>query len=136
MRSVVIALFIAALSVSGASAKSGSGTSSGTFRINATVAPSCSINYGSDLQIQQGISRSVVETCNIPGGFIVSANYRQLNQTEHVSLRYGGEVVILSPTGSQTLGYSTRASIRDVSMQFDDVKLDTPVALTLTIAPR
>lgn len=115
-------------------AAASSGT--GTFRISATVAPSCSINSGGPVNIVEGESRSVVEACNIAGGFTVSANYRQLESQERVSLWYGPNAFALSASGMHTLGQSPMATIRDMVLRFDDVQLNAPVVLTLTIAPR
>ena len=138
MRSVVMAMVISTLAagVAQASTSSSAGTGTGTFRISAMVAPSCSIDSGGPVNIVEGESRSVVEACNIAGGFTVSANYRQLGSQEKVSLWYGNEAFALSASGMHMLGQSPVATIRDMMLRFDDVQLDAPVVMTLTIAPR
>ena len=135
MRSVAMALIISTL-VASAGAAQAAGSSTGTFRISATVAPSCSINSGGPVNIVEGESRSVVEACNIAGGFTVSANYRQLENQERVSLWYGPDAFALNASGMHILRQSTMATIRDMVLRFDDVQLNAPVVLTLTIAPR
>lgn len=136
MRSVTLALVISALAAGSASASTGSGSGTGTFRITAMVAPSCSINSGGPVNIVEGESRSVTEACNISGGFTVSANYRQLGSSEKVSLWYGNEAFALNASGMHILGQSPVATIRNMMLRFNDVQLDAPVVMTLTIAPR
>lgn len=136
MRSVALALVMSTLAAGSAAASTGASTGTGTFRITAMVAPSCSISSGGPVNIVQGESRSVTEACNISGGFTVSANYRQLGSQEKVSLWYGNEAFALSASGMHTLGQSPVATIRNMMLRFEDVQLDAPVVMTLTIAPR
>lgn len=126
---------LTALAAPQAAQASGS-TGNGSFRITAMVAPSCSIDSGGPVNIVEGERRSVVEACNIAGGYTVSANYRQLDSQEKVSLWYGHDAFALNASGMHVLGQSSMATIRDMVLRFDDVQLNAPVVLTLTIAPR
>jgi hypothetical protein len=78
---------------------------------------------------------SVVEACNSPGGFTVSAQYRPLAETEKARIVYGDRSLDLTKTGLLELRRSSMATIRTVDYRFDDVQLDEPLILALTIQP-
>ena len=78
---------------------------------------------------------SVVEACNSPGGFTVSAQYRPLTITERARIVYGERSLDLSRTGIQELRRSSMATIRSVDYRFDEVALEEPLILALTIQP-
>lgn len=109
---------------------------SATFTIRATVPVSCWVKSTGPLLVQTGSTGDVVEGCNSPGGFVVSALYRPLKMTETANLVYGGKSILLDQSGSQEIGQSAMATIRTVAYRFDEVDVDEPLALTLVIAAR
>ena len=86
-------------------------------------------------QASAGLAGSVVEACNSPGGFTVSASYRPLKSNETASLNYGGRLINLTPSGEQELRRSNMATIRTVDYRFEEVELDEPLILSLVIQP-
>ncbi|MFN3815118.1 hypothetical protein [Brevundimonas sp.] len=128
-----LALVGSCFAVTGAAASdSQSGT---TYRLTARVPVACWVRPSGALLASPGVSGSVVEACNAPGGFTVSAQYRALGESETASLRYAGRVIQLSRSGEQILRRSNLATIRTVDYQFDDVELTAPLILSLTIQP-
>lgn len=77
----------------------------------------------------------VVEACNSPGGFTVVAQYRQLKLTEAAKMIYDGQRIDMAKGGSQMLRRSSMATIKRVAYRFDEVTLDEPLVLSLTIQP-
>lgn len=118
-----------------AAAQPGQGQSGGTYRLTASVPVACWVRPSGTVLASAGISGSVVEACNSPGGFTVSANYRPLKANEMASLNYGGQLINLTPSGEQELRRSTMATIRTVDYRFEDVTLDEPLILSLVIQP-
>jgi len=57
-----------------------SATAGGVYRLRATVPVACWVRPSSPLLASSGRSGEVVEACNSPGGFTVSAQYRPLSQ--------------------------------------------------------
>lgn len=128
-----LALVGGCLAATGAAAADGqSGT---TYRVTARVPVACWVRPSGALLASPGVSGSVVEACNSPGGFTVSAQYRSLAESETASLRYAGRVIQLSRSGEQVLRRSNLATIRTVDYQFDEVQLTAPLVLSLTIQP-
>lgn len=109
--------------------------SSGTYRIRASVPVACWVRPASTVMAAEGMLGSVVEACNSPGGFTVSATYRPLTETETARMTYGDQLLELSKTGQQMLRRSSMATIRSVNYRFDTVKLEQPLVLALTIQP-
>lgn len=121
---------------SGASAQpGGDGQAGGTYRLSATVPVACWVRPASTVLASAGLSGSVVEACNSPGGFTVSASYRPLKANEMASLTYGDRLIQLTPSGQQELRRSNMATIRTVDYRFEDVELDEPLILSLVIQP-
>lgn len=108
---------------------------SGTYRLRATVPVACWVRPAGTVLAETGRSGSVIEACNSPGGFTVSANYRPLTATETARLIYGDRSLDLAKSGQQVLRQSSMATIRTVDYRFDNVELDAPLVLALTIQP-
>lgn len=110
-------------------------TGSHTFRVTATVPVACWVRPANPVLAEAGRSGQVVEACNSPGGFTVSAQYRPLMATEKARLIYGDRALELSKSGDQMLRRSSMATIRTVDYRFDEVELEQPLILALTIQP-
>lgn len=110
-------------------------TSSHTFRIKARVPVACWVRPDRTVTAQNGATGSVIEACNNPGGYTVTAQYRPLAQGENARMVYHDRAVELSSSGQQLLRQSSMATIRTVSYQFENVQLEQPLILALTIQP-
>lgn len=113
----------------------GQSQASGTYRIRARVPVACWVRPDATVLASNGGSGSVVEACNSPGGFTVSATYRTLKTSERANLFYGDRQFELSPTGGQVLRRSSMATIKRIAYRFGEVTLDEPLVLALTIQP-
>lgn len=135
-RRIALALFsgLAALSLGGV-VQAGDVQAGSTYRLHATVPVACWVRPAGTVLAGSGLGGSVVEACNSPGGFTVSASYRPLKATESASVTYGGRVISLAKSGEQELRRSNMATIRTVDYQFDQVELDEPLILSLMIQP-
>ncbi len=118
-----------------AAAQPGQGQAGGTYRLSASVPVACWVRPSGTVLASAGMSGSVVEACNSPGGFTVSASYRPLKANEMASLNYGGHLINLTPSGEQELRRSSMATIRNVDYRFEAVELDAPLILSLIIQP-
>jgi len=118
-----------------AAAQAAEGQAGSTYRLTATVPVACWVRPAGTVLAGSGRTGSVVEACNSPGGFTVSASYRPLSATESASLNYGGRLISLAKSGEQELRRSNMATIRTVDYQFDEVELDEPLVLSLMIQP-
>lgn len=116
-------------------AEPGQSQSGATFRVTARVPVACWVRPDRTVLASAGAAGSVVEACNNPGGFTVSANYRPLMATEKARLIYGDRMLDLARTGDQILRRSNLATIRTVDYRFDEVELEQPLVLALTIQP-
>lgn len=130
---LAVALALAAVGVSAGQASAQS--KSGVYQLRATVPVACWVRPAGTVFAGPGLGGSVVEACNSPGGFTVSASYRSLGGAEKAKLRYADRLIDLSKSGQQELRRSSMATIRTVSYQFDEVELDEPLVLSLTIQP-
>lgn len=110
-------------------------TAGGTYRLRATVPVACWVKPTSPLLAGEGRSGEVIEACNTPGGFTVSAQYRPLSLTEKARMFYGDRMFDLDKSGNQILRRSSIATIRSVSYRFDEIELEQPLILALTIQP-
>ncbi|WP_024353248.1 hypothetical protein [Brevundimonas naejangsanensis] len=110
-------------------------TAGGSYQLRATVPVACWVRPDTTVMAEAGRAGSVIEACNSPGGFTVSAQYRPLSDTETVRIVYGERTLNLARAGSLELRRSTMATIRTVAYRFDDVQLDEPLILSLTIQP-
>lgn len=108
---------------------------SNSVRVRASVPIACWVRAETPIDVQAGSSGRFVEACNSPGGFVVSANYRPLGANERAIIVHGGQQSSLSRTGNQILRQSNIATIRAVDYQFNEVSLDTPLVIALTIEP-
>lgn len=77
----------------------------------------------------------VVEACNSPRGYRVSASYRPLGYGEQARLRYADRLIQLPSHGQTLLRQASLAQVRRVSYQFHDVMLHEPLVLALAIQP-
>lgn len=134
LRVISAAAALAAAMTFAEAAKAGP-TAGQTFRVTATVPVACWVRPASPVLAETGRSGQVVEACNSPGGFTVSANYRPLLATEKARLIYGDRALDLAKTGDQVLRRSNLATIRTVDYRFDEVELEQPLVLALTIQP-
>ena len=110
-------------------------TAGGTYRLRATVPVACWVKPTSPVMAESGRAGEVVEACNSPGGFTVSAQYRPLSATEKATMVYGDRMLDLDKSGGQVLRRSSIATIRSVSYSFSQVELEQPLILALTIQP-
>lgn len=108
---------------------------SATYRLRARVAVACWVSSTQPIRADAGQSGEVLEACNNPGGFVVSASYRPLAETEKVKVFYGDHVLNLNKEGQHTLRRSNMATIRKVQYRFDEVALNLPLTLDLVIQP-
>ncbi len=106
-----------------------------TYRLRATVPVACWVRPAGTIMAETGRSGSVVEACNSPGGFTVSAQYRPLASTEKAKIIYGERSLNLAKSGMLELRRSNMATIRTVDYRFDEVELEQPLILALTIQP-
>lgn len=136
MTKVILGAFVLATAVFASAVPALAGpTASGTYRLRATVPVACWVKPTSPVMAASGRSGEVVEACNSPGGFTVSAQYRPLSLTERAVMSYGDRTFNLDKSGGQMLRRSSIATIRSVSYRFDDVELEQPLVLALTIQP-
>lgn len=129
----LLAAAIAAISLpTMAEAKNTAGQS---IRIKARVPVACWVRPDRTVMAQSGSAGSVIEACNNPGGYTVTAQYRPLSAGENARMVYHDRAVDLSSSGQQLLRQSSIATIRSVSYQFENVQLEQPLILALTIQP-
>ena len=106
-----------------------------SYRLKATVPVSCWVRPSGTVMAEMGRTGSVIEACNSPGGFTVSAQYRPLVGTEKAKIIYGDRSLSLAKEGMLELRRSNMATIRTVDYRFDEVELNEPLILALTIQP-
>lgn len=109
----------------------------GTFNLSATVPVACWVQTqrGEGLIDAAQSTGEVVEACNSTRGYQVSAAYRPLNGGERATLRYADRVIRLPAGGDAMLRRASMAQIRTVSYAFEDVQLQAPLILALSIQP-
>jgi hypothetical protein len=66
---------------------------------------------------------------------MVSAQYRPLAATESARLVYGTNMVNLSSLGGQEVHREYGPRIQQIAYRFDQVSLNAPLTLSLTIQP-
>ncbi|WP_292051151.1 MULTISPECIES: hypothetical protein [unclassified Brevundimonas] len=106
-----------------------------TFQVRARVPVSCWVRPDRDIVAGEGVSGSVIEACNNPGGYTITANYRQLGDGERAQMVYNNRPVELAKSGGQVLRRSNMATIKTVSYRFQNVTLEQPLTVFLTIQP-
>lgn len=111
------------------------GRSGGTYNLRATVPVACWVQPASQVIAATDAGGSVIEACNSPGGFTVSAFYRPLALNEKAHMIYDGSRLDLAKSGQQLLRMSSMATIRTIDYRFEEVDLETPLVLSLTIQP-
>ncbi|MBD7940232.1 hypothetical protein [Brevundimonas guildfordensis] len=121
---------VAAPQIATAGPKAGS-----TYQLRAVVPVACWVRPDTTVVAQTGQSGSVIEACNSPGGFTISAAYRPLKATETARLTYGERSLNLAKAGNMELRRSNMAAIRTIAYRFDEVQLEESLVLALTIQP-
>ncbi len=106
-----------------------------TYRVTARVPVACWVRADTSVAAGEGNTGSVVEACNNPGGFTITASYRPLKSTEKAQIVYDNRAMDLAKSGAQMLRQSSMAVIKRVNYRFQDVELDEPLVLSLTIQP-
>lgn len=107
----------------------------GTFQIIANVPMACWVNHSVQADALGTTPGLVTEGCNNASGYMVSAFYRPLAQSETARLIYGDTLVNLSAAGTQEVHREYGPRIQRISYRFDQVALETPLTLSLTIQP-
>lgn len=133
--STVVAAAAAATLLFAAGTACASNQAGATYRVQATVPVACWVRPAGPVVAENNAQGAVVEACNSPGGFTVSASYRALAPGETARLRYAGRRLDLAAGGQAILQRSGMAAIRTVDYQFEDVALEAPLVLALTIQP-
>ena len=110
-------------------------TGSQTFQVRAYVPVSCWVRPDREIVAGEGVRGNVIEACNNPGGYTVTANYRQLSANEQAQMVYNNRPVQLSRKGDQILRRSNVATIKSVNYRFQNVSLEQPLTVFLTIQP-
>lgn len=113
----------------------GQSQAGGTYRLTARVPVACWVRPEAAVTAGEGSSGAVVEACNNPGGFTITASYRPLKSTEKAELVYDNRPFELAKSGQQLLRRSSMATIKRVDYRFGAVELDEPLVLSLTIQP-
>lgn len=107
----------------------------GTFQITATVPMACWVDHSIQADALGHSTGLVTEGCNNASGYMVSAQYRPLMQSESARLVYGNNMVDLSAIGGQEVHREYGPRIQQIAYRFDQVSLETPLTLSLTIQP-
>ncbi len=107
----------------------------GTFQIRASVPMACWVDHSVAVDALGMGQGQVTEGCNNASGYIVSAMYRPLGDSESARLVYGDSMVDLSAMGLQEVHREHGPRIQQIAYRFDDVALDAPLTLSLTIQP-
>ena len=113
----------------------GQSQAGGTYRLTARVPVACWVRPETTVAVVEGSAGAVVEACNNPGGFTVTASYRPLKTTERVQIVYDNRAMDLAKSGGQMLRQSSIAVIKRVNYRFQNVAIDEPLILSLTIQP-
>ncbi len=108
---------------------------SGSFQVTATVPMACWVNHSVHADALGNSPGLVTEGCNSASGYMVSAHYRPLVRSESARLLYGNNTVDLSALGTQEVHREYGPRIQQIAYHFDQVSLETPLTLSLTIQP-
>jgi hypothetical protein len=106
-----------------------------SFVVTLRVRAECFVQTNGAIMVANGgaSSGSVVEACNVPGGYTVTANYRSLANDESAVLEYNGQVIQLPASGQAVLRTSDMATIKSIAYQLTSTHLDSPLAISLSI---
>lgn len=107
----------------------------GTFQVTATVPMACWVDHSIQADALGNAPGLVTEGCNNASGYMVSAQYRPLAATESARLVYGTNMVTLSSLGGQEVHREYGPRIQQIAYRFDQVSLNAPLTLSLTIQP-
>jgi hypothetical protein len=107
----------------------------GTFQVTATVPMACWVDHSIQADAFGNAPGLVTEGCNNASGYSVSAQYRPLAATESARLVYGTNMVNLSSLGGQEVHREYGPRIQKIAYHFDQVTLNAPLTLSLTIQP-
>ena len=106
-----------------------------TFQVRAQVPLACWVRSDIAIVAQYGSAGGVLEACNNPGGFTVTARYRPLESSEKAEIFYNDQAFNLDQTGTQVLRRSPIATIKRVNYRFGTVEVENPLVLSLVIQP-
>ena len=109
--------------------------STGTFQVNVTVPMACWVDHSVRADALANSQGLVTEGCNNASGYMVSALYRPLARSESARLVYGDTMVNLSSIGAQEVHREYGPRIQQIAYRFDQVSLESPLTLSLTIQP-
>jgi hypothetical protein len=107
----------------------------GSHKIRARVPMACWVQIDAAIVAQTGNTGSIVEACNTPSGFTLTASYRPLGPNERAEFTYGNQQFVLSPSGQQVLRSRADATVRTVPYQFGTVQVEGPLVLSIIIQP-
>jgi len=113
----------------------GQSQATNTFQVKARVPLACWVRPDTDLVAMNGRAGGVLEACNNPGGFTVTATYRPLSSTERAEIFYNDQAIHLNESGSEILRRSPIATIKRVNYSFGAVEVEKPLVLSLVIQP-
>lgn len=113
----------------------GQSQATNTFHVKARVPLACWVRPDTDIVAQNGNAGGVLEACNNPGGFTVTASYRPLSSTERAEIFYNDQAIHLNESGTQVLRRSPIATIKRVNYRFGAVEVENPLVLSLVIQP-
>lgn len=114
---------------------SGNPQAGGSHKIRASVPMACWVQIDAAVVAQTGRTGNIVEACNTPSGFTLTASYRPLGPNERAEFTYGNQQFVLSPSGQQILRAREGATVRTVPYQFGTVQVDEPLVLSIVIQP-
>lgn len=128
-----LGLALTALAVSASPAAA----ASASFTVTLRVPAACFVQAPQGLVVSSGGSTSgtVVEACNVPGGYTVTASYRPLAADEGATLQYDGAQISLPASGEVVVHVSDVATIKQVAYALQSAHLDAPLAISLNIQP-
>ncbi len=110
---------------------------SASFNVRLRVPVECFVQTATQMVVNDGGQAfgNVVEACNVPGGYIVTATYRTLASDEGAVLQYNGQTVNLPASGTAVVRVSNLATIKQVAYELTSQHLDAPLAINLNIHP-
>jgi hypothetical protein len=106
------------------------------IEIGLTVPQACFVQTPAGITVNDGglTSGTAWEACN-SGGYIVTANYRELGQGEGAVLIYNGMAIDLPASGQVVVRVSDIATIKQIGYQLQSSHLDTPLQVSLNVQP-
>lgn len=106
-----------------------------TYQLRATVPLACWVREENTVTAGALERGAVIEACNNPAGFEVSAHYRPLDSGESAHVLYDGRLVDLPDNGQATLRRTFEPQIRRMEYEVETARLDAPLVLAFSITP-